>query len=243
MMAVDGASGTFGLGKLGYTPKNGFSHSDPTKAFHQAQIRRYLDSSESDWENFVSKKKRGLMSDRIARAPAHGVLADSGVHVFVDDQNLFWGITNDSRGKDYRLDFGRLLLETARGVDGKARPVKTAYIAGVVPDDDYFWQVARNQGFEVKRGYLGANNRSKQDDAYLISEIVSTIYEKPGPSTIVLVAGDADYMPPLLKVLSKNWRVEIAFIGHSVLVSLETVTHVFRELDPTALQKYRDFPL
>jgi hypothetical protein len=55
------------------------------------------------------------------------------------------------------------------------------------PDDDYFWKVAQAQGFEVKRGYLGTNNRSKQDDAYLISEIVSTIYEKPGPSTIVLV--------------------------------------------------------
>ena len=81
--------------------------------------------------------------------------------------------------------------------DGQARPVRTAYIAGVVPDDDYFWEVAKSQGFEVKRGYLGTNNRSKQDDAYLISEIVSTIYEKQGPSTIVLgCGGDADYMPP-----------------------------------------------
>lgn len=219
----------------------------PTKAFHQAQIRRYLDSAELVcWEDEVGKKdkkKRGLMSDRIARAPPHGPLGDPGVHVFVDDQNLFWGITNDIYGKDYRLDFGRLLLETARGQDGRPRPVKTAYIAGVVPDDDYFWEVARNQGFEVKRGYLGTNNRSKQDDAYLISEIVSTIYEKPGPSTIVLVAGDADYMPPLLKVLSKDWRIEVAFIGHSVSVSLEPVTHMFRELDPTALQKYHDYPL
>ncbi len=99
-----------------------------------------------------------------------------------------------------------------------------APIAGVVPDDDYFWQVARNQGFEVKHDYLGTNNRSKQDDAYLISEIVSTIYEKPGPSTIVLVADDADYMPPLLKVLAKGWRSEIAFIGHSVSSAFYSVS-------------------
>lgn len=141
------------------------------------------------------------------------------------------------------MDFGRLLLETARGPDGNPRPVRTAYIAGVVPDDDYFWQVAKNQGFEVKRGYLGTNNRSKQDDAYLITEIVSTVYEKLGPSTTVLVAGDADYMPPLLKVLAKGWRSEVAFIGHSISTSLEPVTHQFRELLPTSIQRYDNFPL
>lgn len=49
-----------------------------------------------------NKEKRGLIIDRTARAPAHAVLADPGVHVFVDDQNLFWGITNDVYGKGYR---------------------------------------------------------------------------------------------------------------------------------------------
>jgi hypothetical protein len=37
------------------------------------------------------KKKRGLMIDRVARAPAHAILADPGVHVFVDDQKLILG--------------------------------------------------------------------------------------------------------------------------------------------------------
>jgi uncharacterized LabA/DUF88 family protein len=192
--------------------------------------------------NTIMGKKRGLISKRMASAQAHAALVDPGVHVFVDDQNLFWGITNDIYGKGYRMDFGRLLLETARGPDAKPRPVRSAYIAGVIPDDDYFWQVAKNQGFEVRRGYLGTNNRSKQDDAYLISEIVSTIYEKPGPSTLVLVAGDADYMPPLEKVCAKGWRVEVAFIGHSVSAALDRVTHEYRELTPTSIQRFDDYP-
>lgn len=184
-------------------------------------------------------RKGGLIVNRIARAPAHPHLIDAGVHVFVDDQNLFWGITNDPQhGKAYRMDFGRLLLETARGPDGRARPVRSSYIAGVIPDDDYFWEVARNQGFQVRRGYLGTNNRSKQDDAYLITEIMETLYEKEGPSTIILVAGDADYVPPLQKVIAKNWRVEVAFIGHGVSSSLEPVTHQFRELLASSIQKY-----
>lgn len=158
----------------------------------------------------------------------------------MDDQNLFYGITNDSQfGRGYRIDFGRLLLETARGADGKPRPVRSAYIAGVIPDDDYFWEVAKNQGFQVRRGYLGSGNRSKQDDAFLITEIMETLYEKPGPSTVVLVAGDADYVPPLQKIIAKGWRSEITFIGHSVLSSLEPVTHKFREMTPTSIQKHQ----
>ncbi|MET3595967.1 uncharacterized LabA/DUF88 family protein [Mesorhizobium shonense] len=187
----------------------------------------------------MAKTKKGLMEDRTARAPAHAALADPGVHVFVDDQNLFWGITNDARyGKSYRMDFGRLLLETAKGPDGRARPVRSAYIAGVIPDDDYFWEVAKSQGFQVRRGYLGSNNRSKQDDAFLITEIMETLYEKAGPATMVLVAGDADYVPPLQKVLAKGWRSEVAFIGHGVSVSLEPVADEFKELQPSTIQKY-----
>ena len=187
----------------------------------------------------TTSKKRGMLADRVARAPQHGELVDPGVHVFVDDQNLFWGITNDVFGKGFRIDFGRLLLEAAKGPDGRARPVRKAYIAGVIPDDDYFWEVAKNQGFIVKRGYLGTGNRSKQDDAYLITEIVSTVYEERGPATIVLVAGDADYKPPLERIVEKGWRAEVAFIGHSVSIALEAVTHEFREIYPPTIQKHQ----
>ena len=190
----------------------------------------------------IAKQKRGLMAQRMANARPHAKLINEGVHVFVDDQNLFCGITNDVYGRGYRVDFGRLLLEAAKGPKGHARPVLTAFIAGVVPDDDYFWEVAKNQGFEVRRGYLGTNNRSKQDDAYLISEIVSTLYEKPGPSTMVIVAGDADYKPPLEKVIAKGWRSEIAFTGHGVSAALDPVAHQFREILPTRIQKYKDYP-
>lgn len=136
-------------------------------------------------------------------ASAHQCLANNKVDVFVDDQNLFWGIDNKQEGRGYRIDFGRLLLATSRESAGNARGVGTAYIAGVIPDDDTFWAVARSQGLDVKRGYLGYNNRSKQDDAYLITDMVKTLYEESGPSTIVLVAGDADYLPPLKQAISK----------------------------------------
>lgn len=180
--------------------------------------------------------KMGPVTVRTGRAPTHRPLSNDAVHVFVDDQNLFFGIVNDRYGKGFRIDFGRLLLEAARAADGHARIVASAYIAGVVPDDDSFWEVAKSRGFEVRRGYLGARHRSKQDDAWLIADVTETVCDKPGPSTVVLCAGDADYVPPLTKALARGWRSEILFIDRGVSSQLEPVAHEIRALSPASIQ-------
>jgi uncharacterized LabA/DUF88 family protein len=185
------------------------------------------------------KPKRSEPSIRFGKAQPHGELVDNRVHVFVDDQNLFWGIVNDEMGKGYRIDFGRLLTASCKDEKGQTRYVKSAYIAGVIPDDDSFWQVAENQGFTVRRGYLGTESgrqRSKQDDAYLITDMTATLYEEPGPSTIVLVAGDADYVPPLMKALEKKWRTEVVFINRGLSSALDPVTHLFRSINASNIQ-------
>ena len=185
-----------------------------------------------------SSKNQGQIQTRTGQAKDHGELVnDDQVHVFVDDQNLFWGIVNDAYGPHFRIDFGKLLIEAAKASDGHTRGVLSAYIAGVIPDDDSFWEAAKSQGFEVRRGFLGSNNRSKQDDAYLITDLTRTICEKEGPSTIILVAGDADYVPPLELALERRWRVEVAFIDKGVSSSLEPFTHEFRLMAPSAIER------
>lgn len=186
----------------------------------------------------MAKKKKGKKSrqksfqaaSRTPEAAPHQELANQYVHVFVDDQNLFWGIVNETYGPGFRIDFGSLLIIAARRSSGTARGVKTAFIAGVIPDDDSFWRTAESQGFKVLRGFMGHGNRSKQDDAHLIAEMVATIYEEEGPSTLVLVAGDADYGPAIKKVVEKGWRVEIVYEVNSTRVSaaLEPFAHEFR---------------
>lgn len=194
-----------------------------------------------------SRKKRttrkpnrvGKITVRVGRALAHQQLANDLVHVFVDDQNLFYGITNEAGDRAYRLDFGRLLMEVSKDTNGATRGIASAYIAGVIPDDDSFWQVAEDRGFTVRRGYLGTGNRSKQDDAYLIADMVETIYSQQGPSTIVLVAGDADYVPPLIKSLDRGWRNEIAFIDRGISGALEGYVHAFRTLSASNIELTR----
>ena len=177
---------------------------------------------------------------RTGTAQPHQALVNNLVHVFVDDQNLFYGIVNNDRGPGYRFDFGRLLLAAARDSNGQPRGVKGAYIAGVIPDDDSFWEIAKARGFTVRRGYLGANRRSKQDDAYLIVDLTATVYEEPGPSTIVLVAGDADYVAPLQKALDRGWRSEVLFISQGLSQALAPVAHELRRLSPSDIELYRN---
>lgn len=167
-----------------------------------------------------------------ANANPHQRLVDNKVHVFVDDQNLFYGIINTEQDLSYRIDFGNLLRVSSKSsLTSYAREVGSAYIAGVVPEDDSFWEAARAKGFTVHRGYLSVDGRSKQDDAYLITHIMETLYEQDGPSTIVLVAGDADYVPPLEKCIAKGWRVELAFTYSTNNISerLSHLVHEFRE--------------
>ena len=184
----------------------------------------------------TSRSKPGPIVLRTGKALPHDGLVNNRVHVFVDDQNLFWGIVNQQYGPSFRIDFGRLLALASKDSNGQTRFVESAYIAGVIPDDDSFWRIAENQGFTVRRGYLGTNQRSKQDDAYLITDLTSTLYEQKGPSTIILVAGDADYVPPLMKSISKGWRNEVAFIDRGIAESLESVVHEFRQFSPATIE-------
>ena len=138
------------------------------------------------------------------RATAKESLVDDKVQVFVDDENLFFGITNNKYGKGFRIDFGRLLLQDCQRPGGITRSVGSAYIDGVIPDDDSFWEIAKNQGFKVGRGHLGTNNRSKQDDEYLMTDMVSTIFEQPGLSTLAFIAGDAERRATPARVVGKR---------------------------------------
>ena len=63
---------------------------------------------------------------RVGRAKPHGKLANELVHVFVDDQNLFYGIVNDGAGRGYRIDFGKLLTEVSKNAAGETRSTKSA---------------------------------------------------------------------------------------------------------------------
>jgi hypothetical protein len=184
-----------------------------------------------------TSKSGNQVTLRTARAPSHNTLANDNVHIFVDDQNLFWGIVNSLQDKSFRVDIGLLALLAAKASNGSTRVIKSAYVAGVIPDDDYFWEVWKQNNFIVNRGFLGINNRSKQDDAFLIRDMTKTICREEGPSTIVLIAGDADYGPPLEFAIEEGWRVEVLTTGRGISSALEKFVHEFRIFSEDSIRR------
>ena len=70
----------------------------------------------------------------------------------------------------------------------------------------------------------------------MITDLTATLYEQDGPSSIVLVAGDADYVPPLERAIARGWRTEVAFIDRGVSEALEPVVHEFRTISPHVIE-------
>ena len=66
----------------------------------------------------------------------------------------------------------------------------------------------------------------------IFNDLVETICTLEGPSTVVLTAGDADYVPALIKSQDRGWRNEVAFVGRGVSIALENYVHEFRILAP-----------
>ena len=182
-------------------------------------------------------KNNSQIITRTAKAPEHKPLANNNVHIFVDDQNLFWGIVNSLADKSFRIDIGLLALNAAKSSLGVTRVIRSSYVAGVIPDDDYFWEIWKQHNFVVNRGFLGHNNRSKQDDTFLIRDMTKTICREEGPSTIVLIAGDADYGPPLEFAVEEGWRVEVLTTGRGVSSALERYAHEFRNIGEETIRR------
>ena len=162
----------------------------------------------------------------------HAALVNNLVHIFVDDQNIWIEAGKKSPWSDYRIDFGELLNIVSQDENKKMRPVRQAMIAGTIPPDDSFWDVARDQGFTVKLGYRGFHGKSKQDDHHITADIVETVCEQPGPSTIVLVAGDGDYGPALEKVLARGWCIEVCYVEGSLSPAVKGRAHRLVKLNP-----------
>jgi uncharacterized LabA/DUF88 family protein len=170
-------------------------------------------------------------------APEHGNLVNNLLFVFVDDQNIWIEAGKKSPWAGYRVDFGELLNVVSKDEKKKMRPVRQAFIAGTIPPEDSFWDSARNQGFTVRLGYRGYGGKSKQDDHHITADMVETVCEQPGPSTIVLVAGDGDYGPGLDKALARGWRVEVCYVEGTLSPALESRAHRLVKLHPGDIQR------
>jgi len=113
----------------------------------------------------------------------------------------------------WRIDFGKLY----HALNGNT--LKKAFLYGSVPPlNDSLWDRAERAGFEVKTFERSRyNNREKKVDTQIAADMFEVAVDEAvaGEDEILLIAGDADYVPQIEKIKKRGIRVIVAFWDHA----------------------------
>lgn len=128
----------------------------------------------------------------------------------------------------WTYDFGRLYQLACPPSEKLGR---TALFGSTPPPTDSIWEIARKEGFEVKLFPRNAQNKEKQVDNAIGTLILEDSYEYMDPGdTVVLGAGDGDFLPNLESVKRRGMKVKVMFWSHASR-ALKEVADEFFNLD------------
>ena len=98
------------------------------------------------------------------------------------------------------------------------------------PPDDSVWDRIRDDGFDVKVFDRNIRNKEKGVDMEMGMDIAERLFTADGPATMVIAAGDADYVPAVSRAQDRGWKVEVWF-WRNAAADLKTACDRFVELD------------
>lgn len=160
------------------------------------------------------------------------------LHIFLDNSNVWIegqrAATGSSFGDDrkdaaFRIDFGKLLDHV-----GKGRTIVEAKLYGSEPPpNDTVWNIAKDRGFAPKVFKRDFRNREKKVDTQLCVDVTRTVYTNlPSNRVLVLIAGDADYLPAVEVALQQKWKAEVYFWANANRDLREDSRFPFFDLSP-----------
>ena len=149
------------------------------------------------------------------------------IHLFVDNSNVLiegrrlsyakrfnGGQRNTSVDQTYELDWGKFLHLVKSRNDRLLSQLPTLY-GSTPPPDDTVWKEIRDEGFDVKLFERNIRNQEKGVDLEMGMDIAErTLLVKP-PETIVIVAGDGDFLGAVERAKNRGWNVEVWFWGNA----------------------------
>ena len=94
------------------------------------------------------------------------------------------------------------------------------------PPNDSIWKFAEKAGFKLVLEDRNVANKEKKIDTGIVSAMVKDAYKNMSQAkdTIVLVAGDADFVPAVRDFVEDSFRVEVVFWDHVARELKETCT-------------------
>jgi uncharacterized LabA/DUF88 family protein len=134
--------------------------------------------------------------------------------------------TDDS----YEIDWGKFLYLIEENNTRGLAEVPVLY-GSRPPANDSVWQRIRDDGFDVKVFDRNIRNKEKGVDMEMGMDIAELLHTVSPPRTIVIAAGDADYVPVVERAKKKKWIVEVWFWGNAA-AELKKAASRFCPLDP-----------
>ncbi len=148
----------------------------------------------------------------------HNLYLDNS-NVFIEGQRVsaarkVGGKLTADLDKSYRLDFGKL-VEITCGF--KADLGRLMFYGSEPPPTDSVWQVAKQLGFKNKIFQRSKHNKEKMVDTQLTVDIMRGIFTDldAGNDRLIIVAGDADYVPAIEAARERGFYVKVAFWQHA----------------------------
>ena len=114
----------------------------------------------------------------------------------------------------WRIDFGRLHRFAAGDCPSS---IARAVLYGTrPPPNDSLWATAEHYGFETRIFDRNAANQEKKVDVQIAVDIITdSMSMQPGVDTVILVAGDADYVPVAESLDRRGIKLEVFFWQHA----------------------------
>lgn len=149
----------------------------------------------------------------------HNLYLDNS-NVFIEGQRVFAARHDPKKkltktlDKQYRLDFGKV-IEIACGFNSSLG--KLMFYGSEPPPTDGVWKAAKQHGFNNKIFQRSKHNKEKMVDTQLTVDIMKDIYTELDPKTdkLIIVAGDADYVPAIRAARERGFFVKVAFWAHA----------------------------
>jgi uncharacterized LabA/DUF88 family protein len=129
--------------------------------------------------------------------------------------NVYDAMNNGILDYGYQISFGRL-HEFVAGQD-KSQIARAVLFGSRPPPNDSIWKYAKQAGFELVLEDRNIANKEKKIDTGIVSAMVKDAYKKMNAAsdTIVLVAGDGDFVPPVRDLVEDGFQVEVIFWDHA----------------------------
>jgi len=134
----------------------------------------------------------------------------------------------------YEIDWGKFLY-VVKEKDTRALAEVPFLYGSRPPPNDSVWQRIRDDGFDVKVFDRNIRNKEKGVDMEMGMDIAERLHTVQPPRTILIAAGDADYVPAVARAQSKGWKVEVRFWSNAAETLQAAATRF------CALDKYLDY--